>query len=96
MGPAGIEQLQQLFLRIVNLSVGIAFIALLVMLVVTGIKYLVSGGEAKPLASANSSLTWALLGIVFLVIIWLVLRLIEAFTGVPVTQFCLGFKPYCL
>lgn len=96
MGPAGIEQLQQLFQRIINLSVGAAFIALLVMLIVTGIKYLTSGGEAKPLSSANNALTWALLGVIFLVIIWLVLLLIKAFTGVDVTKFCIGFAPYCL
>jgi len=96
MGAAGIEQLNQLFARIINLSVGIAFIAVLIMLIVTGIKYLTSGGEAKPLASANNALTWTLLGLIFLVIIWLVLLLIKAFTGVDVTKFCIGFAPYCL
>ncbi|MDO8638580.1 MAG: hypothetical protein Q7R43_03320 [Candidatus Daviesbacteria bacterium] len=96
MGPAGIEQLQQLLQRIINLSVGFAFIVLLIMLLVTGIKYLTSGGESKPLASAGNSLTWTLLGIIFLVIIWLVLLLVRALTGVDVTKFCIGFPPYCL
>ena len=96
MGPAGIEQLNQLITRIINLSVGLAFIALLIVLIITGIKYLTSGGEPKPLASASNALTWALLGIMFLVVIWLVLLLVRAFTGVDVTKFCIGFAPYCL
>ncbi len=96
MEPAGIVQINELVRRIVNLSIGAAFIALTVVLIIAGIKYLTSGGEPKPLQSANSTITWALLGIVFLVIAWLILRLIEAFTGVKVTQFCIGFPPYCL
>lgn len=96
MPPAGLNQLQDLIQRIINISVGIAFIALTVMLVVAGIKYLTSGGEPKQLSSANNTVTWALLGMLFLVIAWLVLKLIQAFTGVQVTQFCIGFKPYCI
>lgn len=94
-GPAGVQQLQELFIRIISLSAGLAFVVVLIMLIVTAIKYLVSGGEPKALNSANNSLTWTLLGIVFLVLAWLALRLIEAFTGVGLTQFCIGFKPFC-
>ena len=90
-GPAGILQLQQIITRVINLSVALAFIALTVVLVISGIKFLTSGGDPKAIQSASQSLTWALLGILFLAIAWLILKLIEAFTGVPVTQFCLGF-----
>ncbi len=90
-GPAGAVQLQELFQRILNLSIALAFIALTVVLFVAGIKFITSGGEAKPLQSAGQSITWAILGILFLVLAWLILRLIESFTGVQVTQFCFGF-----
>ncbi len=89
--PAGAQQLVELVRRLINLSVGLAFIALTVVLVVAGIKFLTSGGEPKPIASASQTITWPLLGMLFLVIAWLILRLIEAFTGVPVTRFCFGF-----
>ncbi len=89
--PAGALQLQELIQRIINLSVPIAFMVLTIMLIVTGIKYLTSGGEPKAIQSASASLTWAFLGIVFLAIAWLILLLIEAFTGAKITQFCLGF-----
>lgn len=88
---AGVGQLQELFQRIINLSVGLAFIVLTIMLVVGGIRYLTSGGDPKALSSASTTLTWALLGMFFLVIAWLILLLIKAFTGVDVTIFCISF-----
>lgn len=93
--PAGVNQLQGMFERIINLSVGLAFIALVIMLTVGGIRYLTSGGEKNQLQAAGQTLTWALLGMIFLVLAWLILKLVEAFTGVPVTKFCIGFPPFC-
>lgn len=93
--PSGVLQLQDLIQRIIGLVVGLAFVALLIMLVVSGIKFLTSAGEPKAINSANQTLTWALLGVLFLALAWLGLRLIEAFTGVRVTDFCIGFRPFC-
>jgi magnesium-transporting ATPase (P-type) len=91
-GPAGILQLQQLIVRIIGLIGEVAFIVLTIMLVVAGFKYITSEGDQKKLQQAHDTTTWAILGIVFLVIGWLVLRLIEAYTGLPfLSNFCLGF-----
>lgn len=90
-GPAGVQQLQDLIQRVISLIVGLAFIALLIMLIYSGIRFLTSGGDQKAIASASQSMTWAVLGIAFMVLAWLILKLIEAFTGVQVTRFCLGF-----
>ncbi len=46
-GPAGIRQLQELFQRFTNLSVGLAFIAVTGVLVYAAIRFLTSGGDAK-------------------------------------------------
>ncbi|QQG43762.1 MAG: hypothetical protein HYW45_01935 [Candidatus Daviesbacteria bacterium] len=78
---AGLTQLEALFGRIINLSVAAAFVALVMVLVWAGIRYLTSGGDAKAIQSASMTVTWALLGILFLVIAWLVLQLVAAFTG---------------
>lgn len=93
---AGVTQLQEMFQRFLNLSVGLAFLALTAALIWAGIKFITSGGDAKALSSTWSIVTWSILGILFLVIGWLTIMLIEAFTGVPVTRFCIGFRPYCL
>lgn len=89
--PAGVVQLQQIITRIINLAIAGAFIAVLIMLIVAGIKFLTSGGESKPIQSASQTITWALLGIIFLALAWLILKLISAFTGVDLTRFCIGF-----
>lgn len=89
--PAGILQLEQLFSRIIYLSVGIAFMALTVMLVYAAIRFLTSGGDKKTVQSAWQVITWAFLGIFFLGLAWAILLLIRSFTGVNVLDFRLTF-----
>lgn len=85
--PAGLDQFEQIFANIVWVIVGLAFIATLIILISAGFKYLTSGGEPKAIQQAHVTVTWALLGILFLAISWLILQLIENFTGVKVTVF---------
>lgn len=85
--PAGIPQLENLFISIVFAAVGLGFIAMFAFLVWAGFKYLTSGGEPKAIHSAHQTLTWALLGVIFLAVAWLVLQLIAVFTGINVTFF---------
>lgn len=89
---AGLPELEALVLRLISLSVRAALIVVLIMLIVAGFKYLTSGGDAKTLGQAQQTITWALLGILFMAIAWLILMLIEAFTGARVTQFCLSIN----
>lgn len=91
--PAGLDQIAGTFQRFISISVGLAFVALLVMVIFAGYKYLASGGEPKAVSSAHQTLTWALLGIFFLAIAWLILLLIHALTGVDVTIF--NIKALC-
>lgn len=85
--PAGLDQLEVVVGSVISVAVGLGFIAMLVMIVLTGLKYITSGGEPKALQSANYTLTWALLGILFFALVWIILQLVEAFTGVKVTTF---------
>lgn len=89
--PAGVAQLEQLVSRIIFLSVGIAFMALTVMLVYAALKFLTSGGDKKAIAQAWQIITWAFLGIFFMGIAWVILLLVKEFTGVDVTHFSLQF-----
>lgn len=85
--PAGLDQIEQVFTQFISAAVFLAFVASLVMLIITGIKYLTSGGEPKAVQAAHQTATWALLGILFFAIAWLLLQLVESFTGIPVTIF---------
>lgn len=93
--PAGVLQLQELITRIINIVVALSFIALTVVLFYGGIRFIMSRGEPKNLEAAREMIIWAIFGIVFLALAWLILLLIKVFTGVEVTKFCIGFKPFC-
>lgn len=93
MGPpaAGLPEIQNIFKQIVSISVTLAFIALVIVLVYGGVRYLTSGGDPKAIKPAGETITWALLGILFMVIAWLILLLIKSFTGLDIiTQFKIG------
>ncbi|MBI2020444.1 hypothetical protein HYS94_03395 [Candidatus Daviesbacteria bacterium] len=85
--PAGLVEIEQVFTSIISVVVGLAFVAMLAFLVWAGIKYLISGGEPKAIQAAHQTVTWALLGALFLAIAWIILQLIQAFTGIEVTVF---------
>lgn len=94
---AGIIQVQQLVTRMINISVSIAFMALTVWLIWGALKFFItSGGDPKALAQAWSSMTWAFVGLFFLILAYLAIRLISDLTGAHVTEYCLGLPPYCL
>jgi len=94
---AGIIQVQQLLTRLINISVTVAFMAMTIWLAWSAIKFFItSGGDPKALAAAWSSVTWIFMGIVFMILAYLALKLIFAVTGADVTKYCLGFPPYCI
>ena len=85
--PAGLDKLEEIFTTVISVVVGLGFIALLVMLITAGFKYLMSAGEPKAVQSAHQTVTWALLGIVFMAIAWIILQIIHVYTGIDVTIF---------
>ena len=91
--PAGLSSVENTFTSFVSASVGIAFMVMLILIVWAGFKYLTSGGEPKAIQAAHQVTTWAFLGILFMAIAWLILQLIENFTGIRVTVF--NFKILC-
>lgn len=92
--PAGLQQLEDVFSNIVSVVVGLGFVAMLVLLTWSGFKFLTSGGEPKALQSARQATTWALMGLFFMVVAWLILQLIASFTGLKVTVF--DIKSLCV
>lgn len=91
--PGGLNEIEGVFSSLISVIVGLGFIIMLVFIVMAGFKYLTSGGEPKALQAAHHALVWAILGIVFMAIAWLVLQLIQAFTGIDVTIF--NIKTLC-
>lgn len=61
----------------------LAFIAL----IIGGFKYIVARGDPKAISGAQSTITWAIVGLALIIIAWLILVFIDEFTGVSVTEF---------
>jgi hypothetical protein len=89
-GVATIQGFECLFQNILVVIFGIAGLTFLAMFIVGGFKYLTSGGDSKKTAAASATLTYAVIGVVGIIISWLVLLFIEQFTGIKVTIFKIG------
>lgn len=79
--------LEVIFQNILTAVVALAVIALFVMLTIGGFKYLTSGGDQKATASAQQTMTYAIAGIALMAVAYIIFRIIETYTGVPVTNF---------
>ncbi|OGG20588.1 hypothetical protein A3D03_01065 [Candidatus Gottesmanbacteria bacterium RIFCSPHIGHO2_02_FULL_40_13] len=82
-----IQCLEIVFSNILYVAVGLAVLALFVMFLVGGFKYLTSGGDPKATTAAQQTLTYAVLGLGLMAIAFLIFKIIESFTGVNVTTF---------
>lgn len=80
--PAQLTDLEGIFANVLQAAIALAGVALFIMLLVGGIKYITSGGDSKAAASAQQTITWAIIGIVLLASAYLILRLIANFTGI--------------
>jgi len=90
---ATIQGLECLFYNVLQVIVFFAGIAFFYMFIKGGYSYLFSGGDSKKIASASSTLTMAILGLVGVIGSWFILSLIEKFTGVNVTDFLIPGNP---
>jgi len=86
-GAATIGNLSCLFNRVVGFALGFAGIVLFLLLIIGGFKYITSGGDPKAVEGAKKTLTYAIGGLVVILISYLVLVIIKNITGVDVTNF---------
>jgi TRAP-type C4-dicarboxylate transport system permease small subunit len=84
---APLSDLEAVFANIVKVALELAGIVLFVMLIIGGFKYLNSGGDPKAAEGAKKTITYAVVGLIFITLALLIMRFIKDFTGVDVTQF---------
>jgi hypothetical protein len=84
---AQLRDLEGVFGNVVSVVLGLAGIVLFIMLILGGFSYITSGGDPKKVESARNTLTYAIGGMIFIALAYLLLKFIEVFTGVPVTEF---------
>ena len=84
--PAQISDIVGILANIIGLLAPAAAIAVFVMIVIAGFQFLTSGGDPKGVAAARTTLTYAILGAILVVVVFLVLLLIGAVTGVDLVN----------
>jgi hypothetical protein len=88
---ATIQGIECLFANVLQVIVLLAGLAFFFMFISGGFQYLLSQGDPKKVAASGSTLTSAFLGLIGVIGSWLILRLIENFTGLTLTQFKIPF-----
>lgn len=83
--PAQISDIVDILQNIIKLLAPIAAVAFFIMLLVGGFQFLTSGGDPKAAAAARGTLTFAVIGVILVVVSWLILQLIATVTGASVT-----------
>ena len=84
---ATIQGFECLFYNILQVIIYLAGIAFLFMFITGGFQYLFSSNDSKKTAAASSTLTMAIIGLVGIIVSWFILRFIQDFTGINVTDF---------
>lgn len=82
-----LKGLEVIFGNVVTLVLSFAGLALFIMLIVGGFKYITSAGDPKAAQAAGKTITTAVLGLVLVALAYLVLVFIFRLTGVDVTEF---------
>jgi len=93
-GVATLNCIPVVFQNIVNWALIFAGVAALFFVIYAGIKYIRSGGEDEKIKSARETLTYAIIGLVVILLSFLIINLISAVTGVTcIKQFGFGNCP---
>jgi hypothetical protein len=87
MAPAKLSDLETVFGGVVKSALAFGGVVLFILLLVGGIKYITSGGDPKAAEGAQKTITYAIGGLILILLSYLILVLIRTITGVDVTQF---------
>lgn len=68
--------LPEFVIYIINLAVGFSALLAVIMIIVSGFKYIVSMGDEKKIASASKSLMFALIGMILVFIAPIVIQFV--------------------
>ena len=85
--PLLFDALEGMFSGLIGSLLSLAGIALFVMILIGGFKYITSGGNPEAAASARRTITYAVIGLIVVAGAYLVLVIIEELTGAQVTEF---------
>jgi len=82
-----IQGIEGIVSNILNIIIPVVGVILLLMLIAGGFQYITSEGEAEQTAKAKKTLTYAIFGLLVVLGAWLIIGLIEKFTGLDLHTF---------
>ena len=86
-GVATIKCFEVVFQNIITASLSLVAIALFLVFIFAGFKYLTSQGDQKQIQEARNTFTYAIIGLFLYLASFLILKFIEVFTGVSLLEF---------
>lgn len=81
-GVATLNCVPNIFPTILTLAIVLAFIAALILIIFSGIKFITSGGDEKQVEGARKTLTFAIIGLVVVLASFFIVQTIGRQTGV--------------
>ncbi len=85
--PARFTTFGQLTSDIVTILISVSAAISIIFIMIAGIKFVTSSGDEKKLASATSTLTYAIIGLVVTILAFMIVRILQYFlqSNVPIT-----------
>lgn len=71
-----------LFQQVINILLSFAGLVALILIITSGIKYILSSGDAKKAGEAQKTLTFAIIGLVIIFLSFFIVNLIANLTGI--------------
>lgn len=84
---------EAIYKQILSVVIGLALLALFVMLISGGFRFLTAGGDPKAATAAKQTMTYAVAGIAMMALAFLIFRILELYTGVKLTIFTIPANP---
>ncbi len=82
-----LKGLEDVFQNIFGVVLGIAGITLFLLIIVAGAKFMMAGGDEKRIESTRKTLTYAIGGLLLIILSYLIIKFFEFFTGANLTEF---------
>lgn len=87
-GVATLKCIPALFQNVVTVAVIFAGLIAVILIVISGIKFITSGGDPKQVEGAKQTLTYAIIGLVIVLLSFVIVNLIGIITGATcISQF---------
>ena len=79
---ATLECLVCIFETLINVAIRLAGIISFVMILVGGFRFVVAGDDPKKVEGAWHTITYAIMGLVLVILAWFILLFVKEFTGI--------------